>query len=106
VGDFNSNAVAGASDTDSYGILTGAGFTDLWATLRPGEQGLTCCQDANLRNPASTLTSRIDLVLYRGAFTPSSVDIVGEEPADRTASGVWPSDHAGVVGALQLPGGG
>jgi hypothetical protein len=24
-------------------------------------------------------------------------ELVGEEPADRTPSGLWPSDHAGVV---------
>jgi endonuclease/exonuclease/phosphatase family metal-dependent hydrolase len=106
VGDFNSNAVAGASDTASYGLLTGAGLADLWPALRPGEPGLTCCQEPTLRNTTPSLTSRIDLVLYRGGFAPSSVDIVGEDPADRTASGVWPSDHAGVTGALQLPGGG
>ena len=34
---------------------------------------------------------------------PTSVDVVGEEPADRTASGLWPSDHAGVIATLTLP---
>jgi endonuclease/exonuclease/phosphatase family metal-dependent hydrolase len=103
VGDLNSNAIAGAEDTATYGIVTGAGFTDLWQALGSGEPGPTCCQDPGLRNATSELAARVDLILYRGAFTPSSVDLVGEAPADRTASGVWPSDHAGVVGALRPP---
>ncbi|HET7755542.1 MAG TPA: endonuclease/exonuclease/phosphatase family protein [Anaeromyxobacteraceae bacterium] len=104
VGDLNSNAIAGGGDnTPSYGIVTGAGFNDLWATLHPAEPGLTCCQDGSLRNTTSTLFERIDLILHRGGFQPSSADVVGEAPADRTASGLWPSDHAGVVGALRPP---
>jgi endonuclease/exonuclease/phosphatase family metal-dependent hydrolase len=104
VGDLNSSGPPGASDTATYGIVTGAGFADAWTALRPAEPGATCCQDPALRNPDSQLTSRIDLVLYRGAFTPNSVDLVGEAPPDRTPSGVWPSDHAGVVASLRPPG--
>jgi hypothetical protein len=104
VGDLNSNPTPGAPDaTATYGIVTGAGFTDLWTALHAGEPGLTCCQDPSLRNTTSALTARIDLVLYRGGFGASSADVVGEAPADRTASGVWPSDHAGVVGSLRVP---
>jgi endonuclease/exonuclease/phosphatase family metal-dependent hydrolase len=103
VGDLNSNAIPGASDTATYGIVTGTGFTDLWSVLRPGEPGPTCCQEPGLRNATPALQTRIDLILYRGAFGASSIDVVGEDPADRTASGLWPSDHAGVVGALRAP---
>jgi len=28
--------------------------------------------------------------------------VVGDESADRTPSGLWPSDHAGVVASLTL----
>jgi len=104
VGDLNSNPVAGAADaTATYEIVTGAGFADLWPAMNAGDPGPTCCQDPGLRNDTSQLTARIDLVLYRGAFAPSSVDLVGEAPADRTPEGLWPSDHAGIVGALRGP---
>jgi hypothetical protein len=56
-----------------------------------------------LRNPSPTLTKRVDLVLTRGGFETVSADVLGEEPGDRTPSGLWPSDHAGVVATLRLP---
>jgi hypothetical protein len=59
---------------------------------------------ANGSDRGSTLTKRIELVLTKGGFNPVAVDVVGEESADRPASGLWPSDHAGVVATLQIPG--
>jgi endonuclease/exonuclease/phosphatase family metal-dependent hydrolase len=100
VGDFNSPP---AEATGAYGIVTGAGFTDAWAGLHPNVAGLTCCLDPTLTDAADPLETRIDLVLYRSAFTPLSADVVGEDAGDRTASGLWPSDHAGVVAALRAP---
>jgi hypothetical protein len=64
--------------------------------------GDTCCQDADLLNDASDLTSRIDLILYDGAVEPLMGEVVGDEPADRIDSGLWPSDHAGVVATLRI----
>ena len=54
-------------------------------------------------NPVSLLTERIDFVLFRGDFAVHSVEVVGDEPVDRTPSGLWPSDHAGVVAQLEVP---
>jgi hypothetical protein len=31
------------------------------------------------------------------------VNLIGDTPADFTPSGLWPSDHAGVVATLTLP---
>jgi hypothetical protein len=31
-----------------------------------------------------------------------AAEVLGEEPEDRTAAGLWPSDHAGVVATLHL----
>jgi hypothetical protein len=42
-------------------------------------------------------------VLTRGGFDTVDADVVGEESTDRTPSGLWPSDHAGVVATLALP---
>ena len=98
VGDLNSPA--DGSGTTSYALVRGAGFGDAWTTTHPGDPGLTCCFDPLLRS--STLVSRIDLVLPRGAVDATAAEIVGEEAADRTASGLWPSDHAGVSAVLRV----
>ena len=99
VGDFNSPS-DGTGLT--YNNLIAAGFAD--AALAEGVGGIpTCCQAADLLNPASSLTSRIDFVLFRGAFTVLGADVVGDNPADRTPSGLWPSDHGGVAATLELP---
>jgi endonuclease/exonuclease/phosphatase family metal-dependent hydrolase len=55
--------------------------------------GPTCCQDADLRNADSKLTDRIDLVWQRGGFSGNGATLLGPE---KTASGLWASDHAGV----------
>ena len=31
-----------------------------------------------------------------------AAEVIGEELGDRTAAGLWPSDHAGVVATLRL----
>ena len=101
LGDFNS--AADGSTTATYGLLTAAGLVDTWNAAHPGDPGPTCCQAADLLNPASTLSERIDIVFTRGEFTVLDSEIVGEELDDRTPAGLWPSDHAGVVSTLRLP---
>lgn len=98
IGDFNSPGDGGGV---TYNDVIAAGFTD--AALERGVTDPTCCQDFDLLNPVSNLDRRIDFVLFRGAFTAFRANIVGEGPADRTPSGLWPSDHAGVVTTLGLP---
>lgn len=99
VGDFNS-AAEPVDTTETYDLMRNAGFTDAW-TLRadPAVQGFTCCQDNDLRNPTSALATRIDLVWLLGVLPPGTpvVELVGADPADRTSTGIWASDHAGVV---------
>jgi endonuclease/exonuclease/phosphatase family metal-dependent hydrolase len=107
VGDFNSDAdgtpITGVPPaTATYGSIIAAGFEDTWAAKHPSDPGLTCCQDADLLNPTSTLTERIDLVLTRGDISVEEAARVGADPADRLPSGLWPSDHAGVVVSLEL----
>jgi len=100
IGDFNSDPITGS--TAAYGTLTAAGFTDAWGVAGVGP-GFTCCQESFLLNPGSTLSRRIDLVLVRGDFAVLGIDVAGDESSDRTPSGLWPSDHAGVVATLRLP---
>jgi Endonuclease/Exonuclease/phosphatase family len=111
LGDFNSDAdatvVTGVpSATATYGSIIAAGFADAWKAKHPSDPGFTCCQATNLLNPVSTLTERDDLVLTRGPFHVGRASIVGAETTDRLASGLWPSDHAGVVVTLELENGG
>jgi hypothetical protein len=106
-GDFNSNA--NAFDTATYGNLIDAGFVDAWSQIDPLDPGYTCCEAANLLNANPSLDTRIDLVLMRDGvglrhrpIVADAAEVVGEEPNDKTASGLWPSDHAGVVVKFHL----
>jgi hypothetical protein len=98
-GDFNS--AADGSTTPTLADIVGAGYLDPWARLRPGTPGPTCCFDEALRSGA--LTSRIDVTLARNGPRPVLTFRVGSQPWERTRSGLWPSDHAGVVTVFQLP---
>jgi endonuclease/exonuclease/phosphatase family metal-dependent hydrolase len=104
LGDMNSPA--DGSESQSYAILRAASLADAWAASTPGgpavnpPAGFTCCFAPDLQGGA--LGSRIDLVLFRGAVDAISTQVVGAAEADRTASGLHPSDHAGVSAALRL----
>jgi len=100
VGDFNSRA--DGTGTATYGLLRGAGLDDVWSATHPTEFGNTFGHDAGLRNTAVNFTQRVDLVLYRGDLRAFGADVVGDELPDRTPSGLWPSDHGGVVATLGL----
>jgi hypothetical protein len=108
VGDLNS--AADNSQTPTYATITQAGYDDVWVRAHRMDPGYTCCHAKDLLNPTPTLDQRLDLVLIRG-FGPSPAhgagsyhaEIVGENAADRTASGLWPSDHAGVAAILRVP---
>lgn len=106
-GDLNSEV--DGSTTDSYGMMLEAGFVDGWLVGRSRGPGYTANQDADLLNEASELWHRIDFVLYRDVVTEADgpnrgavqAERLGEEQADRTGSGLWPSDHAGVLATLR-----
>jgi endonuclease/exonuclease/phosphatase family metal-dependent hydrolase len=87
----------------AYQAMINAGFTDAWQGKRAPDPGFTCCQADNLSNPTSQLSHRIDLVLFRGAFGVADISLIGNQQTDRTHSGLWPSDHAGVTANLRLP---
>ena len=112
-GDLNSSA--DGSSTETYEDLLESGFVDTWLAGRPLGPGYTSNQAADLLNPVSQLFHRIDFVLFRNRATATSghltgsarAALLGEDTADRTPSGLWPSDHAGVFVSLSLaPGNG
>lgn len=100
VGDLNSPA--DGSDGQALAAFLAAGFRDAWAAANPGDPGFTWGPDDNLRNPVHAATQRIDDILTRGPLLVGEVFRVGIDPSERTPSGLWPSDHAGVVGTLAL----
>ncbi|RKU06896.1 hypothetical protein C6501_18200 [Candidatus Poribacteria bacterium] len=97
LGDFNTPA----PDGTAYQMLLSAGYVDVWQMESEGT-GNTCCQDGDLQNRVSRHYERIDQIFVRNLEIPDSVMTytVGDKPADQLASGLWPSDHAGVVAQL------
>ena len=109
VGDFNSDAygIDPTRVTPTYEMMLAAGYRDTW--IEPGHRalGLTCCQQADLLNARSTFDQRIDFIFARNlpaGTMPVRRGVVGDRPGNRTASGLWPSDHAGVAVTLLPPG--
>lgn len=94
LGDFNTPA----PDGTAYQMLLSAGYTDVWQMDSEGT-GDTCCQAKELQNEMSEHRVRIDQIFVRNLELPTSVMTytVGDKPEDRLPSGLWPSDHAGVV---------
>jgi len=109
VGDFNSSPED--DDTFAYHVIENAGYVDAWKRGRRGRRskGATCCQQELLTNENSLLFERIDHIFVRNhpRETPfsivGSVRVVGDKQKDKTVSGLWPSDHAGVVARMPLP---
>ena len=80
---------------------------DLWALRQgPFDDGFTCCQDEYLRNGESMLHERVDLVLTRlpsgGELMPIQSEVTGDRDNEKSVSGLWPSDHAGIVATLKF----
>ncbi len=97
-GDLNTTSI-----TDTYAALRGAGFGDAWSGLHPSDAGFTCCQKLpEVNNPVSMLRERIDLMLVRGAVRAKKIRRVGATESSLTPSGLWPSDHAGLVAEFKV----
>lgn len=85
----------------AYANLIRAGFVDTWTQANPSNPGFTCCNASDLLNPTPTLVIRVDHVLTRPSVGVFRSWIVGIDQDNRTPSGLWPSDHAGVVASLR-----
>jgi endonuclease/exonuclease/phosphatase family metal-dependent hydrolase len=92
-------------------LAGGGGFADTWLAQRPDPgPGFTFGFGEDVRDPTARFSRRIDLVLARGLrpdqLAATRAEVTGDEPADRDpGTGLWPSDHAGVVVQLPLGGG-
>jgi hypothetical protein len=110
VGDINSSPedeVIGEGMEDSFRIdppywqFSMAGYTDAWTVWNWKWEGFTCCQAEDLLNRRSELYERIDMVLLRDfPFKTVLAYRVGDRWWNKTPSGLWPSDHAGVVATM------
>jgi endonuclease/exonuclease/phosphatase family metal-dependent hydrolase len=87
-------------------VLVAAGLTDVWAALRGGTRGYTCCHAPDLSNKVQAFHERIDYVFLRdarGRPVKGRILRLGDVPADRFPGPVhrlWASDHAGLVARL------
>lgn len=103
-GDFNSEP--GDPTGSPWEQMKRAGFVDLW-TSRLGRPlpGTTCCRTPDLRGSAP-LDRRLDYVWIRPdaghRIGPVVMTVFGDEARERTASGLWPSDHGGLFSGVAL----
>jgi endonuclease/exonuclease/phosphatase family metal-dependent hydrolase len=102
---LNSSVKTGIGDTvphkAPYELITQT-YTDQWLEWAPAEEGWTSGLNELVDEVPPTWTHRIDMIFGRTANgDPLGVDrgeVTGTELTDRDpATGLWPSDHAGVV---------
>ena len=110
VGDFNSAAPSG----QTYQIVSGTHkYADVWTEneLMDNPNGFTFGHDADLLNPIQKFWERVDYVFVRDRkpfhkrtqISGVEAFVVGDETADKTSSsGLWPSDHGGVVVSFSI----
>jgi endonuclease/exonuclease/phosphatase family metal-dependent hydrolase len=107
VGDLNSDPddpsiapgpPAPTGNNDAYESVIAGGFTDYG--LPSGTN--TCCFGEDVRDPVPAFDSRIDHVLGKGAVSKISANLIGTDPTNRTGTGLWPTDHGGVVAQLKV----
>ena len=104
-GDINSDPVdATGADPAAYRKFTAAGLKDTWLAVRPRSKGFSCCfkTETIMDPPPAPFDHRVDHVFAKGRVRVLGGRVVGNDPANRTASGLWPSDHGGAVMTLRL----
>lgn len=116
VGDFNTpaptstNPIGGPTYQDF--VDPNVGYVDIWPHNLKGNEGdgYTSIHDSDLMNENIKLDQRIDLIFVRNQGNPGGQNeigpvqaiILGDELNERTPSGLWPSDHAGIVAKLHI----
>ena len=106
VGDMNSDPNnADGADPAAYRAIRRAGFKDAWITIRGRrDKGYACCLDQEdiMDPPPGPFDHRIDHIFTKPKIGGTRARIVGTDPDNRTAGGLWPSDHGGWVATLKL----
>jgi hypothetical protein len=93
----------GTPHNGPYNFIVGSGFDDEWLDWAPAEEGWTSGLSETVDDPTPAgFDHRIDMVFTRTA-KPGGMKVrwgavTGDELRDRDpVTGLWPSDHAGVV---------
>ena len=99
VGDLNSgttrhNEPEKPGDDLAFKALAGFGMKDNGARQ-------SCCFE-NIFDANAVLDHTVDHVLSKPALKTVRAKVTGNDRSQRTASGLWPSDHGGVVSTLRL----
>jgi hypothetical protein len=99
VGDLNSgiarhNEPERPGDDLAFRALAAFGMKDNGAVQ-------SCCYD-DLFDPNAVFDHTVDHVLTKPGLETKRAYVTGDDPDERTPSGLWPSDHGGVVSRLQL----
>lgn len=99
VGDLNSgvarhNEPEQPGDDLAFRALAGFGMKDNGAVQ-------SCCYDS-LFDPSAVFDHTVDHVLSKPGLRRTRAFVTGDDADQRTASGLWPSDHGGVVSTLRL----
>jgi endonuclease/exonuclease/phosphatase family metal-dependent hydrolase len=103
VGDMNSDKDDTGGDEGAYNVIRKAGFIE--RQVKGGTSG----HDESLTNPndQDEFKRTIDFVFVNNKkikLDKNKSEIVGrDDPSLMTPSGLWPSDHAGVVSSLLFP---
>lgn len=118
VGDFNSaptdvpfTSTSGIPGLDGLPLVppylqaVGTGMTDLWLERKRPKDGFTCCFDPLVSDVNAQLSERIDHIFFDRKdriVEKLKAKLVGDDVVDMTENGLYPSDHAGVVGKIKL----
>ncbi len=99
VGDLNSgverhNEPERPGDDLAFRALEAFGMTDNGAVQ-------TCCY-SDLFDATQVFDHTVDHVLTKPGLETKDAFVTGDDPSERTPSGLWPSDHGGVVSTLEL----
>lgn len=103
LGDINSGPELPVPENRlAYQALVAGGLVDTWPILHPGDPGFTSSLGDDLVDPPDALEHRIDLIMFLGEVEPKRSWLTGNDPRNRTESGLWPSDHLGHVAVLKI----
>ncbi len=102
LGPFHSPYQQFVNGTQLTGVTISAPHNDVWTLRDHPAPGNTCCEFADLSNAESIHAERIDVILSLTLPSKAKADVLNTDAKDKTASDLWPSDHATVRAKLEF----